>query len=189
MKQKRFSNIIGFDDAPFTHDDVGPVPVVGTVFTGLKLTGVVVGAVQKDGSDSAQQLADLIAGSRFAEHVQLVMLQGIALAGFNVVDVFHLHERLKLPILVVSRKLPDLAAVRKALTTQIYDGEQKWAVIEQLGPLEPAGSVFVQRVGLTLEQASQVIERFSVHSHIPEPLRIAHLIAGAIVNGQSRGRP
>lgn len=186
---KRYSNLIGFDDAPFEPNTTGPVPVVGTIFTGLKLTGVVIGEVEKDGSNAAGKLARLVADSRFAEHVQLVMLQGITLAGFNVVDVFELHQQLELPVLVVSRKLPDLAAVRQALLTQVPGGAQKWAVIERLGPLEPAGNVYVQRVGLSLEQAAAVVERFAIHGHIPEPLRAAHLIAGAIINGQSRGRP
>ena len=189
MASKRFSNVIGFDDAPFTHDYVGPVPVVGAVFTGLQLTGVVIGQVEKDGADAAEELTRLAGESRFAEHVQLVMLQGIALAGFNVVDVFSLHQQLELPVLVVSRKMPDLAAVKKALLTQIPNGAKKWRIIEQLGPLEPAGNVYVQRLGLTLEQAQAVVERFAAHSHIPEPLRTAHLIAGAVANGESRGRP
>lgn len=188
MRVKRYSNLIGFDDAPFSHDYMGPVKVVGTVFTGLHLTGVVIGEVEKDGSDSTEKLAGLLAESRFAVHVQLVMLQGIALAGFNVVDVFDLHARLGLPVLVVSRKLPDLAAIQRVLTTQVPGGVQKWALIEQLGPPEPAGRVYIQRVGLTLEEAQSVVERFALNGHIPEPLRVAHLIAGALVDGQSHGR-
>lgn len=188
MASKRFSNLIGFDDAPFGHDYIGPVKVVGTVFTGLHLTGVVIGEVEKDGADAAEKLAQLVATSRFAEHVQLVMLQGIALAGFNMVDVFDLHERLRLPVLVVSRKLPDLVAIQRALTTQVREGEQKWALIKRLGPPEPIGHVYAQRVGLTFEEAQTVIARFTLQGHIPEPLRVAHLIAGALVNGQSRGR-
>jgi endonuclease V-like protein UPF0215 family len=185
---KRFSNVIGFDDAPFTPEQVGPVPVVGAVFTRLQLTGVIIGAVEKDGSDAAEGLTRLLAGSKFAEHVQLVMLQGIALAGFNVVDIFYLHEQLGLPVLVVARKAPDMAAIQKALLTQVQGGREKWALIEKLGPMEPAGSVYVQRAGLTLEEAQAVISQFAIHSHVPEPLRTAHLIAGALVDGQSRGR-
>lgn len=188
MPAKRYSNLIGFDDAPFNHTYTGPVKVVGTVFTGLHLTGVVMGEVEKDGADSAEKLARLLAESRFAAHVQLVMLQGIALAGFNVVDVVDLHRRLGLPVLVVSRKQPDLNAVQRALTTQVSGGEQKWTLIERLGPPEPAGRVYVQRAGLTLEEAQAVVERFTLHGHIPEPLRVAHLIAGALVTGQSHGR-
>ncbi|MCL4296974.1 MAG: DUF99 family protein [Anaerolineae bacterium] len=187
MAARRFSNLIGFDDAPFSHDYTGPVKVVGTVFTGLYLTGVVIGEVEKDGTDAAEKLARLVAESRFAEHIQLVMLQGIALAGFNVVDVFDLHRQLEMPILVVSRRLPDLAAIQQALM-QVRGGEQKWAFIEKLGASEPAGHVYVQRAGLTLEEARATITRFTLHGHIPEPLRVAHLIAGALVNGQSHGR-
>lgn len=189
MASKRFSNVIGFDDAPFAPDYAGPVPVVGAVFTSLQVTGVVIGQVEKDGADSAAQLVRLVRESRFAEHVQLILLQGIALAGFNVVDVFYLYQQLEMPVLVVSRKMPDLPAVKNALLTQIANGDQKWRVIEQLGPLEAAGNVYIQRVGLTAQQAQTVIKRFAIYSHIPEPLRLAHLIAGAIINGQSRGRP
>ena len=188
MPPKRFSNVIGFDDAPFTHDHIGNVTVVGTVFTGLKLTGVIIGEVEKDGADAAEKLVGLVAESRFAEHVQLVMLQGITLAGFNVVDVFYLYEQLNLPILVVSRKLPDMASIQKALLTQVHGGKQKWALIDKLGSLEPAENVYVQRVGLSSEEAIDVVKRFAIHSHLPEPLRTAHLIARAIVSGQSRGR-
>jgi endonuclease V-like protein UPF0215 family len=188
MPLKRYSNIIGFDDGPFAFDQVGAVPVVGTVFTSLQLTGVIIGQVEKDGTDATDQIVKLVAGSKFIEHVQLVMLQGITLAGFNVVDVFRLHEQLGLPVLIVSRRLPDMAAIQAALLTQIPHGEQKWQLIKRLGPMEPAGRVYIQRVGLSSEEAAAVVERFAVHGHLPEPLRIAHLIAGAVAEGQSRGR-
>ncbi len=189
MSPKRYSNLVGFDDAPFEPDYRGSVPVVGTVFTGPQLTGLVIGAVQKDGTDAAEQLVQLVAGSRFGEHVQLVMLQGITLAGFNVVDVFYLHQKLQRPILVVSRKRPDMAAIQKALIEQIPGGREKWAIIERLGLPEPAGNVYVQQLGLTAAEARSVVNRFTIHSHLPEPLRVAHLVAGAVAWGESRGRP
>jgi hypothetical protein len=188
MEVKRFSNIIGFDDAPFTPDYTGPVQVVGAIFTGLKLTGVLMGEVEKDGADATEMLASLVAESRFAEHLQLVMLDGIALAGFNVVDVPALHQRLGLPVLVVMRKFPDRVAIQQALRKHVPDGAGKWALIDTLPPPEPAGQVYVQPVGLSLVEARAVVERFAIHGHLPEPLRIAHLIAGAVGRGHSRGR-
>lgn len=189
MASKRYSNIIGFDDAPFSPDHQGKVLVIGAVFASLRFDGVLVGEIEKDGSDSATILTKMVSESKFAEHAQLIMLQGIALGGFNVVDVFHLHEKLSLPVLVVSRRSPDMDAIRKALTTQIPDGEKKWAIITRLGSMEALGKVFVQRVGITLEETESVIQRFATHSHIPEPIRVAHLIAGALVDGVSRGNP
>ena len=189
MIQKRISNVIGFDDAPFARDYHGRIKVVGAVYADLRFDGVLIGEVEKDGSDAATALAELAGRSKFAEHARLIMLQGITLGGFNVVDVFYLHKALALPVLVVSRNRPDMAAVQKALIRHIRDGAAKWAIIEKLGPMEPAGTVFVQRVGLSLDQAISVTKRFSLHSQIPEPLRTAHLIAGALSCGQSRGNP
>jgi endonuclease V-like protein UPF0215 family len=189
MKRHRLSNVIGFDDAPFGRDDRGKVKIVGAVYANLRFDGVLIGEVEKDGDDAAMALAALVNQSRFAEHAQLIMLQGITMAGFNVVDVFALHKALELPILVVARRQPDLKSIQYALNTHIQNGKDKWNLIKTLGPMEQAGSVSVQRVGLDLDHAVEIVEHFSVHSHIPEPLRTAHLIAGALVNGQSRGNP
>ncbi|MGM0451882.1 MAG: DUF99 family protein [Thermodesulfobacteriota bacterium] len=189
MAEKRFSNVIGFDDAPFARDYCGKVPVVGTVYAGLRLDGLLVGEVEKDGFDAAASLARLVAGSKFLEHVQLIMLQGIALAGFNVVDVFDLHRRLNRPVLVVARKQPDMTAIQNALLHHIAGGRAKWAVIKRLGRMEALDGIFVQRVGLTFDQAAEVVDRFALYGHVPEPLRTAHLIATALGGGQSRGSP
>jgi len=187
MTEKRFSNVIGFDDAPFDRDSTDRVKVVGTVYAGLRFDGVLIGEVAKDGFDAADRMAELIAGSRFAEHIQMILLQGIAVGGFNVVDVFELYDRLGLPVLVVARKQPDMEKIRSVLSTHIVRGDEKWRVIERLGPMEPLDAVHVQRVGLTLEQAAAVTVRFAVYGHIPEPLRTAHIIAGALACGHSRG--
>jgi endonuclease V-like protein UPF0215 family len=55
--------------------------------------------------------------------------------------------------------------------------------------MEPAGNVYIQRVGMSETQALAVLNRFCIHGNIPEPIRSAHLIATALVNGQSRGKP
>jgi endonuclease V-like protein UPF0215 family len=184
---RRFSNVIGFDDAPFPTGYRGKVKVVGTVYAKSQLNGILIGAVRRDGTDSAKKLIDLISQSKFARSVQLIMLQGIALAGFNVVDIFELYAQLNLPVLVVARKRPDMTAIGEALL-KMRGGEKKWALIEKLGPMEAAANVYVQRVGLTLRQAVTAVEQFTLTGNIPEPLRVAHMIAGAVMTGQSSGR-
>lgn len=188
MTEKRFSNVVGFDDAPFPREHRGNVKLVGTVYAGNRFDGVLIGEIEKDGFDSAQQLIELIAESRFKDHIQLIMLQGITFGGFNVVDVFAVNKKLGLPLLIVSRKPPDMPAIQKALLMHIGDGEKKWEVIDRLGDMLPAGGVFIQHVGLSRDHATAVLNQFSVHGNIPEPLRSAHLIAGALAHGQSRGR-
>jgi endonuclease V-like protein UPF0215 family len=181
------SHVVGFDDAPFARDYRGDVPVVGAVFAGLRLEGVLLGRVRRDGANATERLARLITGSKFARQLQLVLLQGIALAGFNVVDIHALSAITRLPVLVVVRKAPRLERVRRALG-RVRGGARKWQLIARLGPAEPVAGVYVQRVGLAMTEAERVIKRLAVNGNVPEPLRTAHLIAGAIVTGQSRGR-
>lgn len=184
---RRFSHVVGFDDAPFAREHRGDVAVVGAVYAGLRLEGVLVGRVRRDGANATEVLARLVTGSKFRQ-LQLILLQGIAVAGFNVVDIEGLHRRTGLPVLAVSRRAPRFARVRSALLARVRGGARKWRLIERLGPMEKAGDVWVQRVGLSLGEAEAVVRRLAVHGSIPEPLRAAHLLAGAMATGQSRGR-
>lgn len=110
------------------------------------------------------------------------------MAGFNVVDVFALHKATTWPVLVVARRNPDLAAIRRALESRVSGGRRKWSIIERLGPMEPCRGVWIQRVGLTYAEAEEVLDRFCIHSQVPEPLRVAHIVAGGLTTGESRGR-
>lgn len=186
--RNRISHVIGFDDAPFTRGQRGAIPVVGAVFAGLRLEGVLTGKVRRDGADSTRRLVAMVQGSRFAAHNQAVLLQGIAFAGFNVVDLPALHAALGVPVLVVARREPDRAAIRRALLTRVPGGRRKWRLIEAAGPMEPLAGVYVQRAGIGPDAAADLIRRLAVHSTLPEPLRTAHLIATALGNHSSRQR-
>jgi lysophospholipase L1-like esterase len=117
---RRFSHVIAFDDCAFDQAERGDVGLVGAVFAGQRLDGVLSGRVRRDGANSSAVMAKMIYESRFVQHLQLIMLQGIAVAGFNVVDVFELQAATDLPILVVARREPDLAAIQKTLSRRFW---------------------------------------------------------------------
>src|SRR5262249_37316421 len=140
-------------------------------------------------------------------HLGAVLLQGIAVGGFNVVDVHALSAALDLPVLVVTRRPPDLAAVRRALFAdvprarpRVRGAARKGSLIERAAPTQALGQraptglkthaprLWVQRAGLTIEEARRIVAATTLHGNVPEPLRLAHLIAGGIVEGRSRGR-
>jgi endonuclease V-like protein UPF0215 family len=208
-------NVIGFDDGPFTRDHKGDVLLVGAVCSGTRLDGVVSGTVRRDGANAARRMIEVVRASQFLAAIRAVLLQGIAVAGFNVVDVHTLSEGLGVPVLVVTRRAPDLASVHRALFSDAPTGRPrvrgaraKWALILGAGAIEPlapshralrraaaAGArsssrphLWVQRIGMTKEAARRVVEATTLHGHLPEPLRLAHLIAGGIAVGRSRGR-
>jgi uncharacterized protein len=185
---QRISHVIGFDDAPFARLHRGDVAVIGAVYAGARLEGVLSGRLRRDGRNSTWVLTDLVRRSRFHAHVQAVLLQGIAFAGFNVVDIQALHAALGVPVIVVARKSPNMAAIRRALLQRVPGGRRKLRLIEQAGPMQAVAGVYVQCAGITPEKVGELIRRLAVHSKLPEPLRTAHLIAGGIATGESRHR-
>jgi len=89
---------------------------------------------------------------------------------------------------VVARHAPDLRAIERALRTRVPGGARKWQLIERAGPMEPAGPVWIQRANIEAAPARALVAKLAVCGHIPEPLRVAHLFAGALATGSSRGR-
>ena len=185
---RRLSNSIGIDDAPFDREHRGDVTLVGVAFTRTRLDGVMTGKLRRDGANATDAIATLVSGSPFAEHAQVILLGGITFGGFNVADIHVLHERLATPVLVLARKRPRLPLIRDALLTKVPGGARKWALIEKAGAMESCAGVWVQRAGLELDQATQLVETLTIHGKLPEPVRVAHLIAGGYVDGLSRGR-
>jgi endonuclease V-like protein UPF0215 family len=205
-------NVIGFDDGPFPREHRGDVLLVGVVCSATRVDGIVSGRIRRDGADSTRKMVELVRSSQFGGHIQAVLLQGIAVGGFNVVDVHGLSRALKIPVLVVVRRAPDMAAVRRALFSdaptsrpRVPGAARKWKLIEQAGSLErlgpsrrslkkasglatPGPQLWIQRAGLSLEEARRIVATTTLHGNIPEPLRVAHLIAGGITTGRSRGR-
>jgi endonuclease V-like protein UPF0215 family len=187
-RRRRVSNLIGFDDAPFDRDHRGDVLVVGTVFAGARLEGVLRTKVRRDGANATSTLAEAVLESRFHHHCQAILLQGISLAGFNVVDVHELHHRVGRPVIVVARRAPNLPAIQRALTTAVRGGARKWKLIQRAGPMEAVREVWVQRAGISMPATEALLDRSTLQGKLPEPLRVAHIIAGGIALGESRGR-
>jgi endonuclease V-like protein UPF0215 family len=181
-------HLVGFDDGPFAPEHRGDVPLIGAVCCGTRLDGVLRGRVQRDGRNDTRAIVELVQASRFRAHLQGVLLQGIALAGFNVIDLGAVQQALGLPVLAICRREPDLPAVRRALLERVPGGAAKWRLIQRAGAPQPPAGVWVQRAGLDPESAAALIRALAVHSRIPEPLRYAHLIATAWGRGTSRQR-
>jgi endonuclease V-like protein UPF0215 family len=186
--RQRISHVVGFDDGPFPRAHRGDVLLIGAVFAGTRLEGVLSGKVRRDGRNATATIAELVSRCRFRAHLQAVLLQGIAFAGFNVVDLAKLHKCLNLPVIVISRKQPNFLTIQSALLNKVPGGTSKWRLIEQAGPMETLAEVYVQRIGIEKAETEALIRRLALHSILPEPLRTAHLIAGGIATGESRHR-
>lgn len=183
--------VLGIDDAPFRFSDK-TVPVVGVVIRAPSyVEGVMVTEVEVDGEDATERLSGMLSRSRYRAGLSLVLIDGVALGGFNVVDIEEIHRRTGVPVATVTKKVPDFAAMEATLRRKFTDHARRWEVIRR-GNLDEVTtshrSLRVRYVGTTLEHVKGVIALTTVRGALPEPLRVAHLMATALVKGESRGR-
>lgn len=179
--------ILGIDDSPFDKFKDRDALVVGVLYRGGHyLDGVLSTRVQVDGDDATVQLIKMVNASRFREQLRCIMLDGIALAGFNVVNIRQLHQKTGVAVIVVMRERPDTDRLYAALR-RLGQG-QKIRLIAQAGKASKAGNIYIQVAGISLADAKSVVQLSAIHAHIPEPLRVAHLISAGIVMGESKGR-
>ena len=177
--------ILGVDDGFFVPHQPGKCTIIGVVFRGgYWLEGIMRTQVEVDGLDATDKISEMIARSQHRKQLRVVMLDGITFAGFNVVDVSELSEMVGLPVIAITRERPNLEDIRTALENLPFT-ERRWkaiAVREQF--FEVIGhrktGIFMQTAGLELNTAREIVIKTSTRSNIPEPLRVAHLIASGL---------
>lgn len=167
--------ILGVDDCSFNRFEDKHARIIGVFFRGGNyLDGVISSFVEVDGDDATDKIHNMIFNSRFLTSTKAIMLDGIAVAGFNVIDIQRLNRSTGIPIIVVIRKYPDIDkmfnAMKKAGKDEFID------IVKKAGKIKRFRNIYFQNFGITETEAAELIRITSTRSSIPEPIRVAHLI-------------
>lgn len=160
---------------------------MGVVFSAPNyVEGIVRTSVTIDGTDATDRILSLVGDSPFLDGVRAVLLDGIAVGGFNLIDLDRLHERLRRPIVTVTRRSPDFSAIHAALRKYFpRDAAARWRLVRAHPLFRLATSegnpLYLSAVGCTRAEAATIVRRTTVRGHVPEPLRLARLVARALV--------
>jgi endonuclease V-like protein UPF0215 family len=179
--------VVGFDDAPFARSPNARVPLCGVVCANTRLEGMVWGQVRRDGWGATDELCRLLIGGKFLPQLHLVLLDGLAVGGFNVIDLPRLAATLERPCVAVMRKLPDLEAIEAALQRLTRPAE-RLALFRKGGPIHQRAPFVFQVAGADPDEVGAALARLTDRGHVPEALRLAHLIGSAVQRGESGRR-
>jgi len=191
VTMKSQSRVLGIDDAPFHFGDEDTAVVCADVRIPSYLEGVMVGEVAVDGDDANEVLLRMLGDSRYTEGLSLILLDGVALGGFNVVDIDLVNRELGIPLATVTRDEPDISAMTDALKKKFPDWERRAEIVtrKKLHRIETKHKpLYVTCTGISPGDLRDAIGLSTVRGALPEPLRIAHIIATAIAKGESHGR-
>lgn len=174
---------IGFDDGAFRKTDKRTA-LVGVVMRGNVVEAVLGSAIKVDGDDSTRVLLSTV--RKAPQAPSYILIDGITLGGFNIVDLPALSKGAGKPVIAVTRKKPNDDAVRSAIDN-VPNTAAKLRRLSRAGSLHRAGVCF-HCAGIEPAEARRVLERNTFNGKMPECVRLAHLVAQGMTKGVSTGR-
>jgi len=179
---------LGIDDGPFDKGQADPVRLVAVMMEGADLVeSVAMASFPVDGDAATGFLSAWVQRLRAQRSIQVIVLGGITIAGLGVVDIRELAGATGIPVASVTRRDPSRSRLASAL--QAAGLADRLAIVENSPEAAPIGAgLFVSCAGAPAAEIHPLIRACLGKSNVPEPLRLAHLIARAAATGESRGR-
>ncbi len=180
---KAGARILAIDDSYFSGRK-GYCLAVGIIGRSSTVEGVLSFKVAIDGDDATKAIMKAVKKSRFRDQVKIIVINGIVLAGLNIVDAYALYKKLGMPVVAITRKKPHperLAAVIR----RCRGGEKKLHVLESSTShmlTARQDGYYLQLIGIGKKGVSP---RFGEMLGL---LRLARIIGSGLSRGESRGR-
>ncbi|MDY6965949.1 MAG: DUF99 family protein [Halobacteriota archaeon] len=148
---------------------------------GISLTPVTVG-----GMDATDGVLKLFRNLK-RDDVNALFLNGCVISWFNIVDLKALFDELNLPILCVTYE--ESEGLEEDIKKHFEDPEGRLEIYKRLGEripikLQTGYDIFLRFYGLTEDEAGVLLNRFTTHGKIPEPLRTAKLFARTVLSSK-----
>ncbi len=158
--------------------------VVGVVMRGdFRVDGLGICTPTVGGVDSTQALIDMYRRLNRRD-IRAWMLGGSVISWFNPLDLQQIHETTSVPIVCVSYD-PSQGIERYIKEYFPNDWMQRMSVIQRNGErtevqLSSGHQVFLNVFGMGIDRARSLVDQFTLDGRVPEPIRVARIIASSI---------
>ncbi len=189
--QKSQVRILGIDDASFTFGEDKTKAVGVVVRCPGYVEGVMMSDITIDGLDSTDAVIRMVNRSRYKRQLKLIVIDGAALGGFNVVDIKRIHSDTGIAVATITRYKPDFSEIEKALRSHFDDWEYRLKLMKasEIHEFDTENKpVYVSFAGIEYDDLKELLANATLRGALPEAIRLAHLIGAAFVKGESHGR-
>jgi endonuclease V-like protein UPF0215 family len=152
--------------------------------TDMIADGFVCSTATVGGMDATEKMIEMYVNLE-REDVNLLMLNGCVISWYNVVDLHKIVDVVKLPLLCVTYN--ESEGLKKYFVELFpEDWERRVEVYHRNGSripiqLNTGYTVYTRFLNMTLAEATGILNKFTLHGTVPEPLRVARLLARSIV--------
>jgi uncharacterized protein len=147
--------------------------------TDLVVDGFVFGAADVGGEDATSSVLRMFRKLRRAD-INLILLSGGIISRYNIIDVDELARRSGLPVVCLTYK--ESRGIVGAIRKHFDHPEGRIERYRKLGGRTPlvlhtGHRVYVRTARISEADAKSVLDSFTLQGAVPEPVRIARLLA------------
>jgi len=173
------SRFLGIDDASFEHCDE-ETSIIGVVYRGVDfIEDIVSNRILIDSDDAVERVVEVHNMCGNPSQISAVLTDGISVAGFNIIDVNEVSERIGKPVVAVTSNKPDREGFRRAMKNSDNYDERFEELSEPRSLKLQEGTCYYQS-SCGSEEAEKIIKSSILHGLTPEPIRVAHMIGRAV---------
>jgi len=142
------------------------------------------------GMDATDSIIRLYKGLR-RDDINVLLLNGCVISWYNVVDLPRLAESLEIPLICVTYE--ESEGLEKYFMEYFPDDwTRRVEVYRRNGARTPiklhtGHTILVRFLGMEENEAKILLDKFTLHGAVPEPLRVARLLARSLLRAELRG--
>ena len=155
------------------------------IIDGVSFTRITVG-----GMDATEGIMRLVESLR-RDDINLMMLNGCVISWFNIVDIQTVYERLQIPLICVTYEESEGLEEHIARHFEASERDVRIEAYKRLGDRVPVKlsdhfEVLIRFLGIEEAEAEMVLKKFTAHGRVPEPLRVARIVARALLRTENQ---
>ena len=162
--------------------------IVGAIINGISfLEEFRATLIDLYGLDSTEKIIEIY-NALEREDVNFIILSGVIIALYNIIDLHKVYEEIRKPLIAISYRESEKNLER--ILKSLPDGESRLEIYKKNKErikirLCNGYSLFIRPIGLTVIEAKRILDKITIHGRIPEPVKIVKSLARGLLNSMS----
>jgi len=150
----------------------------------LTIDGFVFGSATLEGDDATDEILSMYKKLQRPD-ISYVLISGLIVSLYNIIDIKKLNESLKIPIIGVTYH--DSSGIEDTIKSHFPNSfESKLESYRNLSmkekiTLNTSCTIFVRKEGCTINEVKHLLNGLTLQGSIPEPLRVSQLLAKTLL--------
>jgi len=150
------------------------------IIDGFAITTITVGGL--DATQGVLKLYNMLG----RKDINIIMLNGVIIAWYNVIDLEEVYKRTEIPIIAVTYEESEEKLDKYFKENFPKDYEKRIEIYRRNGErekilLKTSYTVLVRYLGMRRDEAKGLLNKFTKQGAIPEPLRVSRLLARSLL--------